>query len=257
MNSLTRSRVYFMLAAIILGGAAFGMQRASSNGSLKIIKKALPIRKPLPDLDRAVLSPVEIVGASRLKPELEEELGTKEYIDWSMAWPGRRGERMRLALSVTYYTGLLDQVPHVPEECMHQAGLQQAEDATLDVDMPGLGGLQKLRRLIFFPREEIGDMTYIYYTIRVNDEFYSDRNRVRLRMADFRDTHLYYSKVELAIQAPADADRKQLDSRATFVMDKLLTELVRNHWPLKGWERGGPPAGKDSSAAVKDVTEAH
>ena len=257
MTRVTRSRVHFFLAAIVLCGAAAGMQRASNSGSLKIIKKALPIRKPLTDFDRSVLSPVDVMGAQRLKPELEEELGTKEYVDWSMAWPGSRGDRMRMGLSLTFYTGLQDQVPHVPEECMYQGGMQQAEDTTLTLPMPGLGAPHNLRRLIFYPRDGIGDMTYIYYTIRVNDEFYTDRNRVRVRMADFRDTHLYYSKVELAIPAPSDADRTELDTRAAYVMDKLLTELVRSHWPLKGWERGGPPAEKDVPAAVQEVTEAH
>ena len=257
MTSISRSRVHFFVAAIVLGSTAAGMQWANNSGSLKIIKKALPIRKPLPDFDRSVLSPVEVMGAQRLKPEMEEELGTKEYVDWSMAWPGPRGDRQRMHVSLTYYTGLQDQVPHVAEECMYQGGMEQAEDATVDVPMPSLGGPQPLRRLIFYPRDELGDMTYIYYTIRVNGAFYTDRNRVRVRMADFRDTHLYYSKVELAMTAPADANREELDARAAFVLDKLLTELVRSHWPLKGWERGGPPAEKDVPAAVQEVTEAH
>jgi hypothetical protein len=247
---VTRSRVHFALAALLLGGAAAGLESAKERGLLRLIKQPLPIRKPLGDLDRRCLAPLELVSAQKLSPDILQELGTDEYINWNLRAPRSEDRRRAAYLSITYYTGVVDQVPHVPEECMAQGAFTQASDETLEMALPRLGQTIEIRRLTFYPPREIALQTYVYYTICVNGDYYVSRNRVRARMGDLRDTHLYYSKIEIAFKGPAGINLAVLDRQARELFDGALSELVQSHFPLAGWERGGPPPASAPAVAV-------
>jgi hypothetical protein len=82
---------------------------------------------------------------------------------------------------------------------------------------------------------------YIYYLLCVNHDFYAGRNLARLRMANTKETHLFHSKVEVSFQGVKDSELGKVDDLARDVLGKAVAELVRSHWPLKGWEKGGPP----------------
>jgi hypothetical protein len=243
MSSPARSRTHFVVAVVVLAGSAVFMQAAASRGLLQVRKLALPLRLPLEEFNRGSLSPWVVTSAGRLSPETEEELGTKHYLNWTLQGPPVAGSPGGLiSLNVSFYTGLQDQVPHVPEECFIQGAFTQASDDTVEMKFSRMGERADIRRLSFVAPRRIGTRTFVYYTICVNGEFLSNRQWVRARMADPRDTHLYYSKVEVGIQAGSQADLSQLDRTAEQVLDRVLGELKRSHWPLRGWERGGPPA---------------
>src|SRR5438093_356670 len=76
-----------------------------------------------------------------------------------------------------------------------------------EMDIPGQGAARALsvRRQAYSPPPSImlrdSTKTYVYYTILVNGDSYASRNRVRLRMIDDRETHLYYSKVQVSFHA--------------------------------------------------------
>jgi hypothetical protein len=112
----------------------------------------------------------------------------------------------------------------------------------MDMALPELGETIQIRRLSFI-RRDLTTRTYVYYTICVNGQFFGRRDMVRGVMADPRDSHLYYSKVEVAIREKPGVQIEELDQAARIVLDKTITELMRSHWPLRGWERGGPPPG--------------
>jgi hypothetical protein len=244
MTHSGRNHLNFILAAAVLAGSAGFLAEAKARGWLLVIKKALPIRKPLEMFNQKSLEPWQLVSAGRLSAESEEEVGTKEYLNCTLAYPNGTGERRRqISFTAFYYTGVQDQVPHVGEECLFQAGLTQAAPkSVMDWDMPRLGQKVQMARVMFDDPRHVGVRLFNYYTIRVNGEFRGDRNLVRIRMADPRDTHLYYSKVDVSIQSTTDANLAELDEIAKDVLDRGLTELVRTHWPLSGSERGGPPA---------------
>lgn len=254
MTSSARNNLHFALAAIVLAGSALFLQAANERGLLRVLKKPLPVRKPLVDLSQSVMAPFKLVSASRLSPETEEELGTKEYVNWRMKGPiGKGGTEQEFGVTISYYTGVQDQVPHVPEECLGAGAFPMASDETLDMPLDRLAQETRaqghetktasIRRLSFSQPREIGKRLWVYYTISVNGEFHSGRQGARFKMADSSDTHLYYSKVELDIPAPANANLAELDRAANELFDRLLGELVKSHWPRRGWERGGPPAG--------------
>ena len=244
MTVATRSRIHFLLCGFILFGCAGFIHVANRQGWLRLIKAPLPIRKPLDSFDRSKLQPLEVANVIKLPTETVEELGTKEYINWTLAAPEGTLENVRgCSLSVTYYTGVVDQVPHVPEECLFQGAFTQAGDNVMEVTLPQLGETVQIRRLSFYPPRDLTNRTYVYYTICVNGHFFGRRDMVRGVMADPRDSHLYYSKVEVAIREKPGVRIQELDEAARIVLDRTVTELMRSHWPLRGWERGGPPQG--------------
>ncbi len=146
-------------------------------------------------------------------------------------------------MSVSYFTGKQDQLPHVAEECMHASGYAKERDVTLAMEFSSVGEEVSVRRLRFAPPRQAGSRMYIYYLLCVNHDFYAGRTGARVRMANDEETHLYHSKVEVSFQGVKDEALEELDEFARDVLDKAVAELVRSHWPLKGWEKGGPPAG--------------
>lgn len=244
MSRGSESWTRYVLVVLLLGGAAVGMRFAKARGALMVLKKPLPIRKPLKDFDHAALAPLKVDTVQRLSSDVLQELGTDEYINWELVDPRvPRGRTPRVSMSVTYYTGVQDQVPHVPEECYYQGAFSPAGDEKLKIDLPHLGEAIPVRRLSFVPPREMARRTVVYYTIRVNSGFHPDRQGARLSMKDPFDTHLYYSKVEFAFGEVANPNPEVLDGRARELFDLVLTELANSHWPPKGSERGGPPEG--------------
>lgn len=240
-QGVTGRRVRFALAMLVLAGGAARLQYAKARGELQLIKKALPIRKPLPDMDLKVLAPWEASGV-RMRPDTEQELGTSEYSLWNLQMPGVRGAAGAASLFLTYYTGVQDQLPHVPEECYQVGGSPLESDVEMpDIDLAG----QKcsIRKLTFLPTPkemQDGDVgrKYVYYLIAVNGELLASRNMVRIRMSDPRDTHLYYSKVELTFHSQEAITDNRLDGIAIDLLNRTVTELFKSHWPPKGAERG-------------------
>ena len=242
MTSAGKSQLHFVLAALVLAGSAGALSQAKSRGWLVIIKKPLPIRKPLQDMEQKVFEPWRLNSAQKLPAESEEELGTKEYLNWMVSDPTGQGARSKpVFLTVTYYTGVQDQVPHVPEECAYQGGMSQNGGKQISKwDMPRLGERVEVSKLIFDSPRQLGQRLVVYYTIAVNGEFLGDRDPVRIRMTNRRDTHLYYAKTEVSINTSTDANQAELDAIGRDLMDRTLTELMHSHLPLRGWEQGGP-----------------
>ena len=242
MSSRVHTSLLYVLAVLILGISAGVMQDAKNRGWLRVIKKPLPIRKPLLAMDRSCLQPFRLVVSHPLRPEVEAELGTTEYINWIVDLPGvNQPWQGQAALSVTYYTDKQDQVPHVSEECMYQAGFSQMSDETLEMEMPGVDRTMAIRRLSFSSPRHPETNTYVYYVICVNNDFFPGRRGARFRIMDDQDTHLFYAKVEVSLEAVDEGRLSEADECARELLDNAIAELVRSHWPLKGWERGGPP----------------
>jgi hypothetical protein len=234
---------HYGLAVLVLAAGAVGMQVARSSGLLVVVKKPLRVRLPLNDFNRDRLAPWKFLSAGKLDEEMEIELGTAEYLNWNLESPaGSSAWRDPVFLSATYYTGKQDQVPHVPEECLWQGGLSPAEgNASFEVASAEAGDVIRIHRVAFYPAIRDGTKLYDYYTIRVNGSFFSNRNTLRPYLAVPGETHLYYSKIEVMFQGVRDEDLRQVDEAALELLRKVADELLKSHYPLKGWEKGGPP----------------
>lgn len=233
MSQRSRSNLLFALALVVLATSAAGIKLLD----LRILKEPLPIRRPLRDMSKAFLKPWKVVGSGRLPAELVQELGTEEYLNWILK--NSRGGKSRadtVSLSITYYTDVQDQVPHVPEECQYQAGRTPAGSEELKLDLPSSGKTISAKRLAFYAKGESEKKNFVYYTLRVNDAFFSDRQRARWHMGN-RDTHLYYSKIEMSFDMFTDDAVPDLDAIACDLFDKLVLELEKEHWPPVGAAR--------------------
>lgn len=248
MVSRLRSKVHYGLAVVVLAAGAIGMKAAKARGFLTVLKEPLPIRKPLRDLDRDSLGPFVVLSVKKLGADIVQELGTEEYINWVLVDSRLKKQTLAsVSLSVTYYTDVLDQVPHVPEECYFQGAFSPAGDETLMLKTDRPGQEIPVRRLSFFPPRQFVKKTYVYYTIRVNEAFYAKRRSVRWRMGSTDDTHLYYSKVEVGFQHVPAGNVGGLDRRAKELFDLVIAELEKSHWPRKGTEHGGIQSGLSPS----------
>ncbi len=231
------SRVYYILAVVLLAGSAAAMQVID----FQVIKKPLPLQKPLIDFDRDSLKPLVRVDANILSKDVVAELGTEEYIEWSLSDPRvKDSSKAKVSLFLTYYTNVQDQVPHVPEECYYQGGMIKTDDEAQSWTLSALPGEEiAVRRLGFARRDRPDANSLVYYTINVNGMFFADRQDARFKLKSFNETHLYYSKVEIAFQGYSKDDLEVLDERARELMDITVKELFDEHWPPRGTEIGG------------------
>lgn len=249
--SSSSSRIYYVLAVLILAGSAAAMQVID----FQVIKKPLPLRKPLIDFDRDALKPLVRVDANILPKDVVDELGTEEYIEWSLDDPRvKETGKGRVSLFLTYYTNVQDQVPHVPEECYYQGGSVKTGDETQGWTLDALPGEEiSVRRLEFTRPDQPDANSLVYYTINVNGMFFAGRQGARLKMKSFNETHLYYSKVEIAFHGYTQDEIEMLEKRAAELMDITIAELFEAHWPPRGTEIGGyeglnKPSEKEASA---------
>lgn len=242
----TRDKINVGLALATLGVSVAFMQAAQSQGWLSLVKKRLPVQRPLREMDRSVMDPFVLISSQELPAETVEELGTEEYINWILKEPSSSPYKGRLVnLAVTYYTGVVDQVPHVPEECMVQGAFTQDGDETLQMELPSIGRTIEVRRLQFYPPRDLSVKTYVYYTFCVNGDFLASRMSVRTRMTKWSDTHLYYAKIEVSFKGRPGTELSELDARAQDVLDRSVSELLKSHFPPAEWAQGGP---RDSAA---------
>jgi len=243
------SRIYYVLAVVVLAGSAAAMQAID----FQIIKKPLPLRKPLIDFDRQVLKPLQRVDANILPKDVVENLGTEEYIEWSLSDPRiKKTGNDRVSLFLTYYTDVQDQVPHVPEECYYQGGSVMTGDETQAWSLSALPGEEVAVRRLEFARPDRPDSnSLVYYTINVNGMFFADRQGARFKLKSFNETHLYYSKVEIAFHGYSKDELEVLDERARELMDITIKEMFDEHWPPRGTEIGGYEGLKKKAAEAQ------
>lgn len=221
-------------ALLVLVGAGGFLRYARATGKLYLVKEAAPLVRPLSDFDAARLEPFIVREKTQLPDDIVEELGTRYYIQWSLADPTGSGDAwLRTAsLFVTYYTGIQDQVPHVPEECYFQGASSQQGLDDLSVRLVSQDRDIPVRRLVFVPPHGGSLRMIVYYTFIVNGDFYCDRLSVRRRMMNESERYLYYSKIELLFRIPTgDGIPSAMDDVAARLLNQSISELVKTHIP--------------------------
>jgi hypothetical protein len=225
----------FVVAVVVLGLAAVLAGPVAAKLDLRHSKLAMPLRKPLGELNDALIAPYSVVQRHTLDPEMIDALGTDQYLSWSLEDTSvEANSPVRYCrLFVTYDTGGENLVPHVPDECLLGAGYQPAqahENRDIVVPkVPSFGNALPVRVCSFiktavFNREEVS----VVYTFFVNGEYTATRNGVRLLINDPRNKHAFFSKVEASFWA---ASREQNVQAAGKLFDRLLPILMKDHYP--------------------------
>jgi len=230
------------LAVLLITGGYITYARGA--GKLYLIKKAAPLRRQLDDMSTGAVSPWLVRERIPIPDEVIEELGTKLYIQWIIENPVSQGPpwARSASLFVTYYTGVQDQVPHVPEECVGQSGAGQTE--TRDIEFALADGKKyRARRLVFATPRGRG-FSIIYYLFLVNGDIYCDRDDVRLRAGRPSEQYLYYSKIELSFRSLDSEAPPEMDRTAERLLNQVISVMMKDHLPdVAAMEREAGAAG--------------
>ena len=275
----------FLLVAVILLAGALGLNAATSFLKLHFRKEALPLRGELSLLTKKDLGGwVWVPEQHTLDADLIHALGTDKFVmctfvdtksqdasgrtvaskkdvqDLESMSPTARMARLIdfkmkngysvINVAVTYYTGKVDTVPHVPDRCMVADGFQPStyieENWILGRDAKGLERVVPMRFIDFEDQTTRGAQNRcVAYTFHANGKYIADHNQVRFKLQDLRVKHAYFAKVEVMNQLPsrpgaADSDPMRLKDRqqAAAAMQRFLTEAMPEvEKLLPDWEK--------------------
>ena len=135
-RSNVRSAYTAILSILVIG--AFTIPIAISQLEIYLRKESVPLRRTLNTIDddlgpwdRAIGKDGEPKPDSIFGMEMIEGLGTDLYLDRLLA----NGDR-QINVHVAYYTGMIDDVPHVPERCWDANGMTQSMSPQIyDLDL--------------------------------------------------------------------------------------------------------------------------
>ncbi len=260
-----RNAKYALLAAAMtLAGLRVGFRIAVESANAFLEKRPGPLRAQLTTIPLRLGSwRAESEGAP-LTVEIVEELGTDLYIDRWYTQGEARPDAPAMSLHITYYTGLIDAVPHVPDRCLVAGGLiakTRPSNLPLDVGdsdwqidpehvnrrtgkpypvltyydrvtgkpmrvrMP-IGGFE-LRTTEFSSEEHPSLRVFAGYFFIANGETMPSPVGVRRFAFDLTTQYAYYAKVQFLLAGPGDIGRDDFIEAVSEVLADLLPELMR------------------------------
>ena len=141
---------------------------------------------------------------------------------------GESAQRRSWRLSVYYYTGGLDRVPHVPERCLVADGARWLDSRTVRFEAatgpaPWAGGVP-FRRALFARR---GGKFVQYYTFSLNGrpECSWEVVRATLSLSPWM-RHCYFAKIQFAPYGEV-ANLEEADRAAARFAEHFLPEVLR------------------------------
>ena len=277
----------FLAAAVVLGLAAVGLNAATEAMQLYFKKQPVALRARLDDEKAGVPEQlgnwVMVSEQSSLDPDVQHSLGTKEfvfrvYVDTAavppellaalkatLNNPDQAGTRQAivarlqelapqavLALNVTYYTGMVDTVTHIPERCMVADGYEpkNPQTVTLAAGESGDGSPRQIAAQFSTFEDQTGrgrTNRHVAYFFHCNGDYEPNPVAVRVKLQNLFERHGYYAKVELMSDEPsrahtvpgsaADVKRAASAEKVKAAMADLLAQaLPRIEQCLPDWK---------------------
>jgi len=269
----------FLLAVLVLTAAAMGLNGATQYMQLHFKKQPVTIAVPLKEISSKLGPWMQVSKDEPLEGDVEAALGTKEYIfrdyvNVDLADPvllkrldepikdKKTGEMRPLTsnerhmllyqiikvrpdavvnLAVTYYTGLVDTVAHIPDRCYIADGYEPSEYTT--ETWATSPHPSEVRFINFEDQSGNGKLSRcVAYFFRVNDMYTSDpvgtpmHPGVRMRLQDLREKYGFYSKVELMMTTK---DRAVAAATMTSFLSYALPEIEKCY---PDWKKVTAPA---------------
>jgi hypothetical protein len=238
----------FLAVAIILLVCAVGLNGATQFLQLHFKKLPVPLAKPLNEVPSKIGPWVQVSIDQTITHEFEDVLGTdkyvfRDYVDSRLVSPKQiaefndktPGERQLLLqqlqlskpaavvnISLTYYTGLVDTVAHIPDRCYIADGF---EPTSYKVEpwsaLQNRPGDQRVRFIVFedqTPNRGAVKKNVAYF-FHCNGKFENDPIGVRKSLASLFEKYGYYMKIEVqTIELSPDEGAKVMNS---FLVDAL------------------------------------
>jgi hypothetical protein len=253
-----------MVVVGILLVAAVGLNATAQYLKLTFRKEPVDLRRPVASLP-ARLGPWQQVSVDKpLPPDIEHTLGTKDYVfrvyvdtsivpasevEQILALPGEQREvaamRIRprypkavINVALTYYTGMVDTVAHIPERCFVAGGFDISGGENRTLPVRNANGETLTIRLLNFEDQQATSVrpVVVGYFFQVNGNYEHDAiNGVRWRLQKLTEKYAYYSKIELMLEK-RDRDDQTAEDAAVEAFTRFLThampemELILPDW---------------------------
>ncbi len=232
-----RTNGSFLIASAVILVAGVGWNSAMDILEWTMVKYAVPNRDVVRLSDHRLDSFPKKIGhyelnfASTVEDEMLGELGMKKH-DWNWYYfaqyqntkLSKRDARARVLLRITYYTGLLDAVPHITEKCVQAGGgvIDKDRSGVLPVVMkdvpPGWENVE-LRRVAYMSD---GKAFAQYRIFSMNGDPTASWMKVRATLGSPWVKYCYFAKIEVAPRWPNLSDD---------VNDKICREFVETALP--------------------------
>ncbi|CAN5398201.1 hypothetical protein BH09PLA1_BH09PLA1_36760 [soil metagenome] len=269
----TMNRPQFLAAFIVLLAAAVSLNAATQYLRLYFKKEAVALAKPLEEIPGTLGPWVQISRDQPLSAEMLDVLGTKmyifrDYLDTRLIDPkmiaeitsderttDERGQMLgairskyptaHVRMAVTYYTGMVDTVAHIPDRCYVADGMVPDVKETPVWKMANRNHEPidvQVSSIHFEEAEGHGQaMTRnVAYFFHCNGGYEHDAiSGVRMRLQNLAERHAYYAKIEVMTEM-----RDRAKSDATLA-DFLANALPEVETCLPDWQKV-----KASAAAV-------
>jgi hypothetical protein len=256
----------FLVALVILLAAAIGLNAAVGTMKLHFKKAPVPLASELGGIPSRLGPWVQVSLDKALDKEVQDVLGTdkyifRDYVDTSVA--GDVGDSFKdktdeertalvneirkkfplavIRLSVTYYTGMVDTVSHVPDRCVTADGYEPTQYTTpkwaMARDLPPEakqdGDNIEVRHINF--EDQTGSNTItrsIAYFFHANGQFMSSPLAVRQKLADLWAKKGYYAKIETMMaydgrNPSPDLNAENVGRRTTDFLIYALPEIYK------------------------------
>ena len=275
---LSLRRPTFVLVLLVLFLGAVGINAATSAMQLHFRKEAMPLRAPegLAALPLEVGSWVCVPEVHTVNPDLAHDLGTNQYVfrtyvDTAAVLPGSasgtpiisRDEVLKmdglsdrdrwarltdvrsknpnavLSLAVTYYTGKVDTVPHVPDRCYVADGFEPSVYETKEWELGKYPTGAERRvpvRFIDFEDQTAREQQNrcVTYFFHANGEYNDSPLVVRQKLQSLFERYGYFAKIEVMTLLPVrqgptseKAARHEQDRQAAAAaMQRFLTAAL-------------------------------
>jgi len=273
-QALKRPGFAVVLLVLLIG--AIGINAATTGLNLFFRKEALSLRHAdgLKALPTRLGTWMAVPSAQTLDADMEHSLGTdkyvfRDYVDLSATTGGtafvatendikamdnmsekeindklnairaKGNPNAILRLALTYYTGKVDTVPHVPERCMVADGFQPAKWDVYEWQLgkypSGEPRHPKVRFIDFEDQTLRGQQNRcVTYFFNANGVYLDDPNAVRRRLQDLRTKYACFAKVEvltllpprLATALDVDAQRETDRNAAAEAVKRFLTAAM-------------------------------
>jgi len=268
MNSIIRqyTQPAFLICVAVLAIAGVSKEIVIEWSGAHLKKEPLPLKNPLAMLDDSALAPYVVIKKHEIaNKDVLEQLGTDEYIQWELidTEADKLSPMRYCSLFITYYTGNLDQVPHVPEECYVGGGSQRVATESVSLDVKGLvevlakdvgsepasesGADKRIKaRYVVFLRHgsdiwRTNSKYGVLYFFNTNGAYAGSRTEARAIMGrNLFGKYSYFSKVEWKFYGGGPAgevfpDKAEAIGASERLLSVVLPIIEKDHWP--DWAR--------------------
>lgn len=251
-GNLKRQSLALGLGASILLTGLLGQNAVLATTESFLVKKPLPPRfgvYKVPELVGTGLNQwVMIHQDPPLPDEIREQLGTDEY--FSRVYKHKTSDEnapvLAARLHIAYYTGGVDTIPHVPEECRVAGGAIPIGRSIVEIGVdPEPAKFDEASGQYFYPSQllpevrlpslttqatvfshqtvdRLGnrfDMHPLYFFV-VNGEFVGVTEQLRAKGFDPRDEYGYWTKIEV------DIPKAESEEAAVAGAEKFLSAIL-------------------------------